>query len=75
MGLRGSPYGCEKRDSHILETVGSQIALARADRLPFTPIRSLVLFPVRGWIDTGATARLEGLGKLNVECCACVNYI
>jgi hypothetical protein len=56
------------RGSHISYTTNSQMAVRlqvlRAGR-PLTSGRFLILVSVRGWVNTSAIVRLEGLGKLN----------
>jgi hypothetical protein len=58
-----------RRGSHILQTVGSQMAVRlsalRSGRsLPIG--KFLVLITVRGWVDPRAIVRLEGLGTLKI---------
>jgi hypothetical protein len=62
------PIGLSKdRESHILKTIGSQMAvrlLALRAGYPLPLWRFLVLISVRGRVNHGAMARLEGLGIL-----------
>jgi hypothetical protein len=56
-----------RRGSHIIETIGSQMAVrlsAPRDGRTLLSGRLLVLISVRGWVDLRAMMRLEGLGKL-----------
>jgi hypothetical protein len=40
----------------------ARLSTLRAGR-PLTPGRFLVLIPIRGWVDSKAIVKLEGLGK------------
>jgi hypothetical protein len=55
--------------SHIFPTIGSQMAARLSPLLAgrfLPPGRFLVLISVRGWVDSRAIVRLEGLGTLKI---------
>jgi hypothetical protein len=56
-----------RRDSHIVQTIGSQMAVRlsalRAGR-PLSPGKFLVLISVKVCVDPRAIVRLEGLRQL-----------
>jgi hypothetical protein len=55
------------RGSHIFQTIGSQLAVGLALRARRALLQKyiLVLISARGWVNSVAVVRLEGLGKLN----------